>query len=740
MTAPDQTDRDASQWLPSESTLRRRVVLVLGIAGIVVFGVGGWLVLTRMTDVLRDAANSRLVEDARRGVLVVQQQMNERARQVELIGSTPTVVDAALEGGQRARALGLVGQPIAALEQRFTVERTMGVAPRAHAFLVSEIRPLDIAEVLVTDVNGFNAVTTEKTSDFVQSDEGWWTEAVARGLTSATAVYDESAAQVVVSLAGAVRERDRDKAIGAIKIQFGLRTLEKSLAGAASSRTTVYDVIDSSGRVVATTSGQVRFRVLPGAGAVLAAPTGVVTEYETEDGHVRAAVTSLNGELWRLVAHEDADILGAVIAARQRLVLGGAAGVFLVMLVMLWFVSRFIERRITTPVAALARVSEAVAAGDLSQRFAPSASDDEIGRLGRAIASMVGELSRLATEMRSAGASTASFAKSITMGAEGLSASAQEIAGTSNDLSRRTVDMADTIQKMSSDASRLREIASQMSTGARTGVERNTALRTLAQENRARFDDSATTLERLHAEVTENAQAVEALALASAEIRAFVTLVQKMSRQSKLLALNAAMEAARAGEHGQGFAVVASEVRRLAAGASESAERTEALVRQVLERIEHSRESSARSVATLDHVRAATRHGLESFGLVEQAVAESESWTNALAELAGTSQQLTDDVTERLRRVAEGAESFASAMQQVAATTEEQSASTQEIAAAATSLAEAAARLQHLVTAFRLGGDRPGAPRARPESQAEAGEPRPSASIVMPALPPLATA
>ena len=67
---------------------------------------------------------------------------------------------------------------IEVLERRYDAQRTLAVDGRVRRFLIERGTSLDLAEVLLTDRNGFNAVTTARTSDFVQSDEDWWRRAI----------------------------------------------------------------------------------------------------------------------------------------------------------------------------------------------------------------------------------------------------------------------------------------------------------------------------------------------------------------------------------------------------------------------------------------------------------------------------------------------------------------------------------------------------------------------------------
>lgn len=63
---------------------------------------------------------------------------------------------------------------------------------------------------------------------------------------------------------------------------------------------------------------------------------------------------------------------------------------------------------------------------------------------------------------------------------------------------------------------------------------------------------------------------IEMLATQSIDISNSLTIVHKISEQTKLLALNASIEAARAGESGKGFAVVAKEIGHLASTTQQS--------------------------------------------------------------------------------------------------------------------------------------------------------------------------
>ena len=683
-------------------SLQRAIVVGAAVAAVAVLGVASLIAMQTAANLMSDRADSRLRDVARRGELVTEQVLLERARQVELIGNAPTIVEAARAGAARATQLGLARSAIDAVERQMAGTRTLAVSESAKRFLQGQLAPLGIAEMLVTDVNGFNAVTTEMTSDFVQRDESWWRDAVRKGLTTAEAEYDESAHKTVVSMAGAINDGDSDRAQGVIKIAFDIASIDAALAKATGEGLRL-DVIDARGRVVASSERDTeRMKPLPGATHLPLTPGDSIVRFDAEDVQLRGMIAAANDGAWRVVAQVDESSVLASLRQARPLIAVALLALLAFIVATLWLMSRFLDRRISAPVTELATVAEAVASGDLSTAMIASSTNDEVGRLSRATAAMVEDLRRVVSALRDSAHETAARAAEITGGSENMAAAAQEMAVTSGELSRQSTEMADGIQRMASDAARLQSIADHLASGAHDGVERNAALTALAKDNRQRFDASAVALEHLAGDARASADAVKALAEASEEFGAFVTLVQKMAKQSKLLALNAAMEAARAGEHGQGFAVVASEVRRLAANSAEAAQRTEALVHGVLGKVQESRALSSRTMETVIGVLETTQLGMHSFAQVEEAVRGSEAWTASIEQAARTSRELVADVTLRLDEIAKATESYASAMQEVAASSEEQSASTEQIAAAAGSLAAAAAHLSGLVGGFKL--------------------------------------
>lgn len=698
-----------------DKSLRRRLVTLVGIAAVLVLGGATSIGLAILKKAMAGDQDARLANAASLSKQLVDRVLAERARQVDVIASAPQVITAAEKGAAEAQKAGLpselgtaLSKPVLdGIEARFHAARSLQVDPSAQQYLKGLLPKLDIAEVMLTDKWGYNAVTTSLSGDFVQSDEAWWTSTWSSGQSSATAALDAVTKATNVELAGVVR--DGATKVGVVKVKFGLSVVDSVLAhGSAGGSALHVELVDSAGRVIAASGSTEHFKPFTAFEQLVGHDTGEVFTYKgAKSAEQRAAVATTNGARWRIVAHMDeSEAAGAYDVARAFLI-GGVAVILLLILGALVYVSRFIDARITGPAAELARVAEAVAAGDLSKQVSHVAPDDEIGRLSQAVAAMIDELRRLAAALNDTSSETASMTAEITASSEEMAASAGQIAHTAADLSQQSNVMAETIAALADSSEKLVSMAARLDEGAHEGVERNTRLRALALANRARLDESSKSLASLSNDAEASAAAIENLAQASEEIRSFVTLVQKLARQSKLLALNAAMEAARAGEHGHGFAVVAEEVRRLSAMSSDAAERTERVVSGVLQGIAQSRSSSERTVETVRAVRGATEEGSKSFGDIETAVADADAWTSSIEQAVTAATGLSRDMRAKLDSLAAGTESFAAAMQEVAASSEEQSASTEQIAAAAATLSGAADRLSRVVANLRLDANAP---------------------------------
>ena len=330
------------------------------------------------------------------------------------------------------------------------------------------------------------------------------------------------------------------------------------------------------------------------------------------------------------------------------------------------------QRNLQRSVTEFLTVVSQIARGDLTLRGAVTS--DALGNVVDSVNYMLDNFTAVLRRVRDA--------------ANDVSTGANQILGASERMATGATQQDHEITNTSSAVEELTVSMKQVSNNAEASAEAARRALDAAEQGNRSVRDTLEGMQRIRSSVQATAKKIKSLGDRSLEISEIINVINDITEQTNLLALNAAIEAARAGEAGRGFAVVADEVRKLA---------------------EHSRTATKDIAALIKAIQAETN---EAVVVMEEGTREVEVGAR-LADQAGKaleaisavvrqSAELVQEISLASKQQVRGTEGVANAMQIISNITRQTSQGARQTARSTEQMVKMSEQLNEALSQFRV--------------------------------------
>lgn len=358
-------------------------------------------------------------------------------------------------------------------------------------------------------------------------------------------------------------------------------------------------------------------------------------------------------------------------------------------------------RTLAAPLQSMRNLMHEAASGDLKVRMAKR-SRDEIGELCQSFNSMMEQMNALVVQANQTAGEVLNTARELGNVSRQTARSAEEIASATDQIAAGAVELAQEAEQGNYRTSRSTEqvlefvaINGQMSDSAsivaeasRLGMEQ---LQELGSQTELTADKTSELVERINGLKGETHAVLEILGV-----------MEQITRQTRILSLNAAIEAARSGSAGKGFMVVADEIRSLADQSGRSIERVSSIAGGIMREMGRTENTLFEVLPLFEGQRVQV---MDTKGLFLDVQRHMNTFMERLTTVSEVTDQLVasqEALTEAMNSVSAVAEQSSASSQQVASLSSGQQMVSQSLVRLSEQLEQASLQLDQKLSRFKL--------------------------------------
>ena len=272
-------------------------------------------------------------------------------------------------------------------------------------------------------------------------------------------------------------------------------------------------------------------------------------------------------------------------------------------------------------------------------------------------------------------------AQQVAAQAQETRATTMQLAEASEHQAREIRDASETMDAMAKSFDEMARRSSESADVAQNSIQ-------IANRGADMVRQTITGMDQIRDQIQETSKRIKRLGESSQEIGDIVELINGISEQTNVLALNAAIQAASAGGAGRGFAVVADEVQRLAERATNATRRIEALVQTI-------QADTSEAVNSMEQTTSRVVSGARLAEDAGEALESIEKVSNNLADLIKSISEQAQGESRNATRIAQ----LMNSIRDISVQTTE---GTNQTAKSVANLAELVRELRESVSDFRL--------------------------------------